>query len=121
MTTNEYANSLRLIADWYEQHPDMPVPMGYIGVYSAATDELQAVARALRPCTKEFNHGVFALERAFGAVRLGFVWSRSDVCVATRVGERYIPEQYIPARVEDVVEWTCEPIMGVEADSHETL
>ena len=99
MNGTEYARGLRAIADWYEAHPDMPVPHTEdVGVYGVkeTLEEAARIAEALKPCRKEWEKEFFKLVRDFGPLRLKFVFRRSAVCTARRV-----------ERIVEVVEWDC--------------
>ena len=108
MNGQEYAHGLRLIADWYEAHPDIPIPQSNIGVYGVeeTREEAARIAEALRPCRKAWNGDFFNLEREFEGLTLKFVFMRSAVCTQRVVGTRVIPAT--PASVVEVVEWDCD-------------
>ena len=108
MNGQEYAHGLRLIADWYEAHPDMPVPhTDEIGVYGVkeTREEAARIAEALTPCRKEWAENFFKLVHDFGTLKLKFVFMRSAVCTRRVVGHRVIPAS--PESVVEVVEWDC--------------
>ena len=108
MTTIEYADGLRQIADWYEAHPEAPLPRtNVVGVYTVDTrDELAAVARMLGSCEKRFTDNLFHLSRDFGALTLDFVSSRRAVCTRRVVGTRTVPAR--PEHEVEEIEWDCE-------------
>lgn len=114
MTAPEYARGLRAIADWYEAHPDMPIPhTDQIGVYGVqeTKEEAARIASALRPCHKVHEGEFFKLTRDFDGLTLKFVFMREAVCRRRVVGHRIIPAQ--EERVVEMVEWECEPsILG---------
>ena len=114
MTSQEFASSLRLIADWYDEHPDMPT-LDELRVYHVreTREEAARIARALMPVDKQAESDVFKLSRTFGAVPLQFIFYRSTVCTPRVVGTRTIkaiPAQ--PARDVDVIEWDCNALLG---------
>jgi len=117
MNGTDYARGLRAIADWYEAHPDIPVPhTSEIGVYGVeeTREEAARIALALAPCRKEHDEGAFRLARDFDGLTLKFVFARSAVCARRVVGYRVIPAW--PERVVEVVEWDCEPSVLAEVE-----
>jgi hypothetical protein len=128
MTHKEYADSLRLIADWVEVHPEIPVPSNEaIKIFAAGDkDRLKLCARALGDSEKihslEFN--LFTLRKRFGCLYVDVIISRSAVCKRIVKGTKPVPEvtipakpeQVIPAHEEEIVEWDCsEPLLDTEA------
>ena len=120
MTAHEYADGLRQIADWYEEHPEIPVPhMDSVDIYAVRDrDDLQRVARALGHCEKDSAtaESLFALKRRFGALWLRFCWNRAQVCTRRVIGVEEIAEHVIPACTREIVEWDCEPIFQVDQE-----
>ena len=113
MTSQEFARSLRLVADWYDMHSDMPT-LSELRIYHVeeTREEAARIARALMPVDKQAESEMFTLSRTFGAVPLQFVFYRSTVCTPRVVGTRTIaaiPEQ--PARDVDVIEWDCKALL----------
>lgn len=127
MTNEEYAASLRLLADWYEQHPNIPTPDREFSVYSLNSKEEAAdCMMALKPCKKEYKDTMFYLSREFQGITLKFVFYRNAVCTRRVVGTKMvstqvipaktIPEQIIPAHEEEIVEWDCgNPLLASDA------
>jgi hypothetical protein len=112
----EYADGLRALADFVEQHPEFPVPTREINQCSLDTkEEAAALARALGKCDKQFHGDIFIIAKDFGGVKLRALFYRDKVCKREKVGVKTIPEQHIPAReaefvpahTEDVYEWRC--------------
>ena len=117
MTTAEYADGLRRIAAWYEEHPDAPIPHSHdIEVYHPDPDTLPTLIRALGGVSKEWNDTFVWLTRNFGAIKLKFFLYRDKVCTARVVGTKVIPAHTSPERTIDVVEWDCKPILGESQD-----
>ena len=120
MTAHEYADGLRQIADWYEAHPEIPVPhLDSVDVYTVHDrDDLQRVARALGSCEKgsASAESLFVLKRRFGALWLQFYWNRAQVCTQRVIGVKEVAEQVIPAHTYEIVEWDCDPILGVNQE-----
>jgi len=115
MTHKEYAESLRMIAAWFELHPEVKVPFDAkeFRYYDASSKtEMATLARALSPCEKCVNDDFFELHAQFGTITFRAVANRRDVCervvTGTRqVEETVIPERIIPAHDEEIVEWRC--------------
>ena len=108
MNGTDYARGLRAIADWYEAHPDIPVPhTDEVGIYGVkeTKEEAARIAEALKPCQKAWDGEFFRLKREFDGLILSFVFMRSAVCTARVVGHRVIPAE--PEHVVEVVEWDC--------------
>lgn len=124
MTTQEFANDLRALADWYEKHPDAPVPV--FPVLNIFTDQdavnAKAQFRALGGFEKRYLGEWFAASKTFGSIRLELNAKREQICRKVVVGTREIPEHVIPAQaetiipahVEEITEWQCEPILTPE-------
>lgn len=110
MTNLEYAESLRLVADWFESHPEVRPPhdANEINLYNVHTRaDMETVARNMGSCEKEYTDGFFKLKKQFGAIQLVAVASRDNVCNRKIVGAKLVPEQIIPAHNVDIVEWEC--------------
>ena len=108
MNGTDYARGLRAIADWYEAHPDIPVPhTGEVGIYGVkeTKEEAARIAEALRPCRKVWDGEFFKLQREFEGLTLKFFFMRSAVCTARVVGHHVVPAT--PERVVEIVEWDC--------------
>ena len=120
MTAHEYADGLRQIADWYEEHPEIPVPhLDSVDIYTVRDrDDLRRVARALGHCEKgsASAESLFVLKRQFGALWLQFYWHREQVCTRRVVGVTEVAEQFIPAHTREIVEWDCESILQVNQE-----
>ena len=127
MTHNEYAEGLRQIATFLEQHQEIDLPEETISAYSLYSKEKAAkVARALGHggrCDKVFADTLVTLKRDFNGITLQYHGSRSNVCQQVAVGKKVVPEQYIaprpateghivPEHEETVYEWRCEPLLG---------
>lgn len=113
-----YIDGLRDLADWYAENSNIALPDTNINVYGENTKaEASKVLRALSPCDKDYTGEMFFLKRAFKGITLQFVFYRNQVCEPVVVGKktilaRTIPEQVIPQREEDVVEWHCHSLLG---------
>jgi hypothetical protein len=107
----EFVRGLRELADWLEASPE------WIGGYWNALrvddfvdtqDEFRAKARLLGGERRKDAVGNYlSVERFFGPHRVAVNVSREKVCERVVVGTREVPAE--PARVEEIVEWRCEP------------
>lgn len=113
--TSGVAATLRAIADWYDEHPDMPGPHS-LDVSSVPDEKSVAVmvAQALGTCTKEYTESVLTLARDFGGIRLRFLFWRTAVCDRRVVGTVEVPEQVTPAYTREIVEWDCHSLLKAE-------
>lgn len=110
MTNQEYADSLRLIADWFEAHTEVAPPhdADLIHLYNVHTrEDMERVARNFGSCEKDYDDGYFRLKKKFGEITVEAVASRDQVCKKKIVGARVVPEQVIPSYVQEIVEWEC--------------
>ena len=127
MTHSEFAEGLRLVADWFEAHPEVELPSAEISCYRLHSKTTAGItARALSDhgrCEKVFSDTLVELSRMFGVVKLAYYGTRSNVCEQVRVGTRVVPEQYVapkpateghvvPEHEEAVYEWRCAPLLG---------
>lgn len=119
LTTKEYADSLRELADFYDLHPEVETPTSRTAVYATDTKEnVVLILRALGSCEKIYEDSFFKLRKKFNTITLEFVFMRNAVCTPRVVGqreveaklvpERLIPSEVIPAYTEDIIEWDCE-------------
>lgn len=112
MTNEEYAHSLRLIADFYESHPDVPQPDPKMVVYGG---DLVTLAKQIGTCRKVADDTFFNLQKQFEGVTIEFFACRNSVCKPIVVGKRVVPETIVPARPEqiipgheeEIIEWEC--------------
>ena len=132
MTNKEYADSLRLLADHYEKHPELPPTyeaiLGRVDVYNISTkEEVRTILRNLGTCKKEYrDDGYLVITKPFGSLTLSFYAQRESVCERV-VKERFTVVEKRPKRVEqpvapveyeevavekEVVEWRC-PEVGI--------
>jgi hypothetical protein len=98
------ADSLRLLADWYEQHPDMPAPEA-LRVYSFGSDaeKVREIARALGTFDKDHRDAFLELSRRFGSLRIDIIVHHEAVCTKRKV-----------MKMVEVEEWDCEPLLADE-------
>jgi len=110
-------NDSRVLLDWLEAHPEVDLPYNVqYGMLIASVntkDELATLARAFGECEKEFADDSFYLRKRFGSTQLYAFTARQQVCERVVVGTEEIPEQVVPARVREIVEWRCaEPLLN---------
>jgi|SRR5215469_6219335 len=124
MTTTELISSLRQLADWYEAHPELPVPYEleqpmFVFLYHLDAEQVRKVLREIGEFKKVYaepSPDDFDAHKSIGNLTLRFHARRETVCKPRVVGKRTIERQVIPERVieaheEEVVEWDCEPIL----------
>jgi hypothetical protein len=126
MTTDELIASLRLLADWYQEHPSLPVPYElensmFVFLYGKPPEEVKAALREIGNCQKVYDdpaEGDFSAIKTVGVFKLKFHTHREVVCTRKVIGKRQIdgyvipaqPEKVVEPHEEDIVEWDCEPI-----------
>lgn len=123
-----WLNGIRQMADFLEQHPDVPLPSDHQPVYIWGTDakrQLAAAALALGDAEKEADASFFSLVRRFGPIVYTVKACRENVCERVVVGTKTITTQVPPEGVEmltvtseeEIVEWRCPPsILAFGAD-----
>lgn len=112
---------MRAVADFFEAHPDLPVPGKLeLDVYGVSKEQLRAVARAFPRVEKGASDIVFWLRCRFSYhTRLDFNGIREEICERVEVGTRLVAEQIVPAKEaqvipaheEPIVEWRCGSIL----------
>ena len=110
----DFAASLRQIADWYDAHPDMEGATEIsVNVTKEGRESAARVARALGRAEKNTSGFVFVLSRNFGAVDLRFLYWRDQVCERRVVGTRTVAAQpAMPEREEELIEWDCGSLLS---------
>lgn len=127
MDVTEFVKSLRLLADWYEQHPELPLPyeLGnpmFVFLYGKTEDRVKEILREIGSFEKVFDEpskGDFSAVKTIGEFKLKFHTSREMVCTPRVVGTRLVEREVIPAQPkrvieaheEEIVEWDCHPIL----------
>ena len=120
METIEFTQALRQIADFYDKHPEVPLPdLVSMPIYTVNTpEEIAPIARAFGTSFKEYNSTFFKLTKQFGVIKLEVVAYRDQVCVKRVVGTKKVkkqvlaeyqpPANYVEKEVEEeIVEWDC--------------
>jgi hypothetical protein len=127
MNNQEYAQSLRKVADWFEKHPEVAPPhdANVIHLYNVhSRADMERVARNFGSCEKVYDdYGNFRLQKKVGDITIEAVASRSEICKKKIVGSRVVPEQVVPAHVEEIVEWECfdTPLLAPKQESKPAL
>ena len=133
MTTPE---RLRALADWFEVHPDAPLPYSlaegskfFCGL-SWDKDEAKQQLRSLGSFEKEYQDNDFHANVNVAGFTIVYYASRDNVCTKRVVGTRevprevipshYTPEKIIEAHSEEVVEWDCRAILADEPEQVES-
>ena len=118
MTNQEYANGLRMLADWYEGHPEAPQPhephiLTFNEVY---LENVRKVLRAFGGSwDKEASGGLMYFHSTFGPFKLKMYTGQETVCTCRLVGTKIIPAQPAePEREVPVYEWDCGSVLGEE-------
>lgn len=128
----ELVEGLRAMADFIEEHPELPIGEPEIKLDTwlfddskwdvdhlrtdsrTAKEKLQAAARALGIAQKNYIGDYFCVTKKFGEfVSMEFTVSRETVCKRVVTGTRIVPAVSRPERTEEVVEWICDdPILA---------
>lgn len=128
-THADYAAGLRLMADFIEAHPEIPVPLDVVAstfIHTEKDKQKKAAARIaklLGYVNKGFYDASVYFTRQFSK-GVGYqVWfDRDAVCERVVTGTKLIPareERIVPAeaaRSEDIVEWHCHSILSGGAE-----
>lgn len=93
------AESLRLLADWYEAHPDMPAPKVWVGG-GLGLEDARRIARALGAFDKGGDDMFFELNKSFGSLVLTVQFYRPHICTK-RVVQKEVVEWDCPALLDD--------------------
>ena len=119
MTSKDFVDGLRAIADWYEAHPWVAPPLYPEFIHSAidSKDEAVTIAEALKPCVKDYSAELFVLRRQFGPILFKALFWRNALCERRVVGVKDVPERTVPAHTEEIVEWDCHPLLKPDADA----
>lgn len=127
MTNEELVSGYRALADWYEAHPDAPMPYEpgatVLSFDREDADEARRIAKMLGTFEKDGDDKFFRLSKAFGGVKLEFVFYRDRVCQPRVVGTKTVmvpaaappivpPDTPMVEKQIDIVEWDCPPLLG---------
>lgn len=90
-----YAQSLRLLADFYDENPSLKAPTQDLNVFTAhSKEDLAAIAKMLGTFNKEVTKDLYTISRQFGVIKLAFPVLRANVCEKRKV-------------MREVEEWVC--------------
>ena len=99
---------LRELADFLEVNPLVPVPPINRDVFVRTKEELIAIAKNGGTVEKGTAGDWFFLRyRLSPHNSLEINIDRDKVCERIVVGKKPIPEKFIPAHEEEIVEWKC--------------
>lgn len=118
MTHNEFVESLRALADFYEAHPGLSAAYSLTGdllsIFPSGKQELAECARLMGNSLKSSDDTFFYItrEEKIGSFILRALEYRTNVCERVVVGTEHVPEQaieamIIPAHEREIVEWRC--------------
>src|SRR5579864_4791307 len=101
MENQEFVNSLRQLADFYEKHPEVPLPDTVrMPIYSLNTkEEIEPVARAFGNAFKRVDDNFFKLVRRFGVIDLEVIAYREKVCTKRVVGKKKELQKVYPKNI----------------------
>jgi hypothetical protein len=105
---DDFVRGLREMADFYEAHPTLKMPVySSFNVFVTTKEDLAACARLAR-WEKVYNENWFCLRRTFGndQIQLDINVDRSTICRKVVIGTRIEPAR--PERIVEVVEWFCD-------------
>lgn len=125
-----FINGLREAADFFENHPQLQVPMDRsFTVYGIKGADLATFAKAFGKCDKVTDEYSFQLVHTLpSGFNLNTYTSRENVCKRVLVNTEIIPAHIIPAIPEKMVEettrnvyeWECpESILALNATEEE--
>lgn len=107
-----FIQGLREVADFYEQHPEVPLDRISGGTFAiniyTDKDGLREAAKAPGRAEKSAFGGVFQVERTFSAIRVQWWADREQVCRKVVKGTEHVEERVIPAHDKEIVEWECD-------------
>jgi hypothetical protein len=112
--SKEFATSLRLLADLYENNPTVPLPASTFHLYCSDKSQRRALLHAVGTLTKDYKalDGYIVLSGKVGSITLDTYVARNEVCerrvTGTQIVEKKIPVEF-ETRTETVekVEWIC--------------
>lgn len=118
MTNREFAESLRLFADFYEGHPDFPSIISYsqndgaFWTFAGSLEHLAECAKAFGTFTKGLDgEERVKIEKPFGHLVLQVCLSRAEFCQHVVVGTKRVKAKvpvYVEREIdEEIVEWRC--------------
>lgn len=114
MDNKEYVHSLRLLANFYEHHPDTPkVRLDFTIYVDGGRAKALELIKDIGNVDKEYTLYYFHIKKRLGNAILSFAFDRGAVCERKVIGKKQVEEVNIPAHEEDIVEWDCHPLLKV--------
>ena len=117
----KFAADLRVMADFIEQHEEIPLPNlpCKIDLYNLTPEQAPIIAKAFGSAKKEYlGDSFFVLKKFFSdLVSIEATWNREKVCTKVVVGKktvaRQVPIAYELKNVEEeIIEWRCtDPVL----------
>jgi hypothetical protein len=107
---NDYANGLRALATWIDEHPELvPTNIPEIAWFHMnSKEEAEALVRALGHVVKKrYADSLLSLEHNFGDLKFRVVFSRDNICTSRVVRTEVVPEHTIPSYTREILEWDC--------------
>lgn len=115
----DYIADLRQIADWLEQHPNVPLPNTMaLNCLMMRREDFGPASRGSGPWEKAATESFFVLRHKFQVMSVDLYAYRGKVCERVVVGKKVIPAQ--PEREEDIVEWHCPESILADSIEKET-
>ena len=114
MTNKEFADGLRMVANFYERHEGFPQPTPNSFDVFSVDDEtmLEQVARTLGTVEKfTLGDDLFGIRRVFGPLVLRVIVDRRIACTRRVVGTERVEAQFSPAYDREIVEWDCHSLL----------
>ena len=98
MTLTEFTQSLRQLADWYEEHPTLPLPHEltnpmFVFLFGETHERVKEILSEIGSFTKVFDEpriGDFHALKTIGQFKLKFHTNREVVCTPKVIGKRMI-------------------------------
>lgn len=131
MTNKGFVEGLRRVAEWYEEHPDFPLPYAYDGdrgIFSRAVHSKDKVIEAKKVFGKgavvEADGHYFNVFKSFGGMQLNVWATRSNVCTKKVVGTKKVWKReathWAEKEVEEeIVEWDCPDELQIKEEKKE--
>ena len=114
----DFAADLRKVADFYDAHPDFPLPTTPLTIdISVKAAEMKAAARSVPRFDKTSGTYFFALNYKFGGITLDLFTNRDNICIRRVVGTKMVETEVVEkTRTEqkevEIVEWDCPTLLN---------
>lgn len=113
-----FVQQLREVADWYEQHPETPLPHEEefdVRLYGVHTrEDAVNLIRLFGTCTKKWSESFLEVVKLFpSGANITGIFDRSRVCTRKVVGTRIVPRHVTEEHLLEIVEWDCGPMLEV--------